>query len=152
MIRRSTKIFLEILLALILLLMVPTAILLWRLSQGPVAVDFLTPYIEQAFEAAVPNSSVSVQTTQLEWPGWSHSIDLQATDLSFRDLEGQIGIALPEVSLKLSTRALIQGVVAPTMVRVHEASIYLVREESGQIRLEYGVGPRPDIIRRVMWA
>jgi hypothetical protein len=138
MIRRSTKIFLEVLLALILILTVPTVVLLWRLSQGPVAVDFLTPYIEQAFEAAVPNSRVSVQTTQLQWPGWSHSIDLQATDISFRDLEGQIGVALPEVSLKLSTRALIQGVVAPTMVRVREASIYLVREESGRIRLEYG--------------
>ena len=137
MIQRSTKIFLEVLIGLVVLALVPTAILLWRLSQGPVELDFLTPYIEDAFEAAVPNSRVTVGTTQLQWPGWSHSIDLQASNIGFLDLDGQIGVDLPEVSLKLSARALFQGVVAPTSVRIRDASIYLVREKDGRIHLEF---------------
>ena len=140
MIRRSTRIAVEILIGLFLLAAIPAAVLLWRLSSVPIELDFLTPYVETALEQALPNSSIEVGSTQLAWPGWGHSIDLRARDLGFRDLEGQIGVSLPEVSLRLNIQALFRGVVAPTSVRVEEASIYLVRKIDGGFSLDYGGG------------
>ena len=69
MIRRSTKIALEVILGLALLIVVPAGIFLWRLASEPVALDFLTPYLEEAFEDALPNSQVTIGATELEWRG-----------------------------------------------------------------------------------
>ena len=49
MLLRSTKILLEIVAALVTLVVVLLAVALWRLSTGPVSVDFLTPQLERVF-------------------------------------------------------------------------------------------------------
>jgi hypothetical protein len=148
MIRRSTKIALEVLLGLTLLIVVPAGILLWRLASEPVALDFLTPYLEEALEDALPNSQVTIGATQLQWRGWSHSLNLKAEGVRILDADGEIGLSLPSLSLRLSTRALAHGIVTPSVVEIHDAVLFLVRELDGSIRLEYGSqppsGPHPE--------
>ena len=141
MIRRSTVIALEVVLGLLALLAIPTAVLLWRLASGPVEVDFLTPYIAEAFEESTPESSVEVGATVLQWQGLARSIDLKARNIRFIGKEGDLALALPEVSVKLSVRALMRGVIAPTVIQVRDAYIYLVRQADGAIRLEYRSAP-----------
>ena len=81
MIRRSTLIVLEVVLGILALLAIPAAVLLWRLSSGPVAVDFLTPYIAEAFQDSMENSRVEVGATVLQWHWLDRSIDLKATSI-----------------------------------------------------------------------
>lgn len=138
MIRRSTKVALEVVLALVLLIVVPAGVFLWRLASEPVALDFLSPYLEEAFEAALPKSQVIIGATELQWRGWSHSLNLEAKGVRILDAGGEIGLSLPSLSLRLSTRALTHGVVTPTVVEVRDAALFLVRELDGSIRLEYG--------------
>jgi hypothetical protein len=148
MIRRSTKVALEVILALTLLVAVPVGVFLWRLASEPVALDFLSPYLEEAFEDALPKSQVTIGGTQLQWRGWSHSLNLEAKGVQILGAEGEIGLSLPSLSLRLSTRALTHGVVTPTIVEVRDAALFLVRELDGTIRLEYGAvsptGPHPE--------
>ena len=80
----------------------------------------------------------------LEWQGLSRSIDLRARDIRFLDLDDDLAVALPEVSVKLSVRALLRGVVAPTVIEIREAFLYLVRQEDGTIHLEYATEAPAD--------
>ena len=123
------------------LLAIPAAVLLWRLASGPVAVDFLTPYIAEAFQDSTENSSVEVGATVLQWQGLDRSIDLKARNIRFINLDGDLALALPEVSVKLSVRALLRGVIAPTLIEIHDAYLYLVRQADGTILLEYRSAP-----------
>ncbi|HMB75530.1 MAG TPA: DUF3971 domain-containing protein, partial [Kiloniellaceae bacterium] len=55
----------------------------------------------------------------------------------FLDLKDDLALALPEVSVQLSVRALLQGVIAPTVIKIRDAYLYLVRQKDGSIYLKY---------------
>lgn len=132
MIRRSTRIALEVLVGLLLAAVLIVAAVLWRLSDGPVSVDFLTPHLEQAFAAADGDLTVDVGSTELIWGGWDRTLDLRARDWRVNGPDGQKVAQLPEVDITLSLRALAQGVVAPTAIAVTGASLTLERDPEGR--------------------
>ena len=135
MIRRSTRIALEILVGLLLAAVLIVAAVLWRLSDGPLSVDFLTPHLEQAFAAADGDLIVEVGSTELVWGGWDRTLDLRARDWRVDGPDGQRVAQFPEVDIKLSLRALAQGVVAPTAIAVTGASLTLERDRDGRFGL-----------------
>ncbi|WP_119167584.1 YhdP family protein [Algihabitans albus] len=132
MIRRSTRIALEVLVGLLLAAVLIAAALLWRLSDGPVSVDFLTPELERAFAAADSPLTVDVGSTELIWGGWDRTVGLRARDWRVNGPDGQRVAQLPEVDIALSLRALAQGVIAPTSVEVSGASLTLERDREGR--------------------
>ncbi len=132
MIRRSTRIALEALVGLVLAVVLLTAGALWRLSQGPVPVDFLTPHLEAAFSASDSPFTAQIGSAELTWGGWRRTLDLRARDLRLRGPAGQTVAQLPELYITLSLRALAQGVVAPTAVELTGASLTLERDRDGR--------------------
>lgn len=141
MIRRSTRIALEALVGLLLAVVLLSAALLWRLSEGPVSVDFLTPHLEQAFVANDSPLSVDVGSTELIWSGWERTVDLRARDWQVNGPDGQKVARLPEVDVALSLRALAQGVIAPTAIEVTGASLTLERDLEGH----FGILEQPAL-------
>ena len=133
MLRRSTIIALEILVGLFAISAIGVGILIWRLTSGPVALDFLTPHLSAAFEDAVESTRAEIGETVLLWQGWKRPVRLTARDVRLLDLEGQIGVRLPEVSLRLSLSALLRGVVAPTIIELRDASFLLQRKADGSL-------------------
>ncbi|MFP3422661.1 hypothetical protein R0K19_25160, partial [Bacillus sp. SIMBA_161] len=67
MIARTTKIALEVVVGLVALAAIVTGVLVWRLSQGPVELDFLTPRLEQALSEGSGAYAVEVGGTVLAW-------------------------------------------------------------------------------------
>ncbi|MGP1253794.1 MAG: YhdP family protein [Kiloniellales bacterium] len=143
MIRRSTRIALEALVGLLLAVVLLSAAVLWRLSEGPVSVDFLTPHLEQAFVADDSPLSVDVGSTELIWSGWERTVDLRARDWQVNGPDGQKVARLPEVDVTLSLRALAQGVIAPTAIEVSGASLTLERDLEGH----FGIVEQPALNR-----
>ncbi len=139
MIRRSTRIALEALVGLVLAVALVGAGALWRLSEGPVSVDFLTPELEAAFSAPDSPLRVEVGRTELIWGGWQRTVDLRATDWRLIGPDGRTVAQLPEVGVALSLRALAQGVIAPTRVDVRGARLTFERDREGR----FGVAPAP---------
>lgn len=135
MIRRSSLIALEIILGFFAGLLILAGVSVWRLSSGPVHLDFLTPYLEAAFEDPESDLQVEVGETVLTWEGWPRNVDLRARRMRVRDSDGRVLATVPDISVTLSTRALARGLVAPTSVEVIGASVLLVREADGRIRL-----------------
>ena len=135
MFRRSTRILLEIVIGLFAGIVILCGIAIWRLSTGPVALDFLTPHLQSAFNEPGGETSVEVGDTVLSWGDWPDSLDLRARTIKIRDREGFTLATLPSVRVKLSLRALLQGTVAPTLVEVFGAQLSLVRGTDGVIQL-----------------
>ena len=143
MTRRATRIFLEVLAGLLGLVLLVSAFAAWRLSQGPVELDFLAPRIEEALESAEDGLEVRIGKTELLWAGWNRKLDLRAENLWVRNAE-QITIArFPELEFELSLSALLNGIFVPSDVTVKGVSLRFVRLADGSIHLR-GTQPAVD--------
>ncbi len=130
MVRRTTRIALEILGAVLVTTTVVAAVLVWRLGQGPVDLDYLNPRIEQALSDLQAGMEVRIDRAQLTWDGWPERIALRAHEVEVTS-EGEHVASLPSVDLDLSLSALMSGTLAPTGVAVRGARLTLVRDEQG---------------------
>ncbi|SDF41793.1 AsmA-like C-terminal region [Limimonas halophila] len=130
MIRRSCRICLEVVAGLAALLAVVAGVGVWRLSQGPVNLDGLTPRLEHALTAARPDTRVTVGGTALAWRGWPETFALRLREVRVAR-EGEPLARLPELDMQLSMSALARGTLAPTSVTARGATLTLVRGKDG---------------------
>ena len=136
MVRRSAKILVEVLGSLVAGIGIIVAVLGWRLSQGPITLSFLTPYIEEALSAPDRGFTLKLDRTVLAWGGWERTLDLEGMGIHIIDPTGQLLLTLPQISLHLSARGLIEGVVAPTSLEIDGARLHLRRNADGKFALE----------------
>lgn len=114
------------------------AALAWRLSQGPVSLAYLTPYLSEGLSFAEAGFSAEIEDTILTWAGWDRTLDVRAVNVRVRDRAGRLVASMPEVSLGLSARALVQGKLAPTRADASGIAIKLVRNADGRLDLDFG--------------
>ncbi len=126
----------------VLLVLLAVAAVGWRLHQGPVALTFLSPFLESSLNP--PGSPVLVRLgeTRLTWAGWDRALDLQATDVRLETPDGRTMLHAPRVALALSSRALLEGDVAVSAVELLEPEITLRRMDDGTLSMG-GEAPLP---------
>lgn len=146
MIRRSSRLLLEVLAAVLAGFLVLAGLAAWRLSQDePVRLTFLTPYIVEALTPADGSFKVAIDDTVLTWGGWARTIDLRATGLHVQDANGRTVAAIPALSLTLSVRALLlHQLVAPTAIEIFQPRIFIVREIDGHFRFVHAAPDDPS--------
>lgn len=114
----------------------------WRLSQGPVRLDWLTHRLEAALNADGGPTTVSIGSSALAWEGFARGVDrpldLQLTDIRVTDQTGRRQIDLPRVEVSLSLGALIQGRFEPRGIEVDGARLTLRRGPDGETSLDLG--------------
>ncbi|GAB4373044.1 MAG: AsmA-like C-terminal domain-containing protein [Kiloniellaceae bacterium] len=108
------------------------AVAAWRLSEGPVRTDFLTPYLQAAINEAGGNS-IGIGGTFLVWEQGSRGLVMHAADVTVRDPDGRLIAALPEVAFELSSSAILDGTLAPNQIEVIAPRIRLLRDKDGRI-------------------
>jgi hypothetical protein len=123
--------------ALIVILTIPAAI--WRLSEGPLPLDFISPYIEDALRFQ-GGGGVKLQSTILAWDENERTFDIRAVGVSLISDKGDIIAAVPELSFTISAPGLARGLVVPRTVKVRKPSIHLVREKDGRIEVAISTG------------
>jgi len=133
-IARSARIAVEAAVGVIAGLAILGGVAIWRLSAGPVALNFLTPYLEAGIDDPERGLRVDIGETVLAWAGWPRNIDLVARQVRVSDAQGAPLAVLPDVALQLSLRALLSGTVAPTAIEVIGARVSLERDIDGEIR------------------
>jgi len=114
----------------------------WRLSQGPVRMDWLTQRLEAALNADDAPTQVAIGSSALAWEGFSRGVDrpldLQLTDITVTAPSGRRQIDLPRVEVSLSLGALLQGRLEPRAIEVDGARITLRRGPDGTTSLDLG--------------
>ena len=112
------------------LVIVAGGVLVWRVAQGPVPLDFLTDRLETELTALSPDLAVKVGGTVLAWEGWPQTFALRLRNVRLSAGGGQQA-RIPAVDLRLHVPALVAGTVAPTQITARGARLTLLRGESG---------------------
>ncbi|HTZ77274.1 MAG TPA: AsmA-like C-terminal domain-containing protein [Stellaceae bacterium] len=112
----------------------------WRLERGPISLDFLTPWMQQALSAPEQGITVVVEHTELSLDTSQHTLDLLADGVHLRRNNGSAEVVLPRVALSLSLRAALGGLLAPTRIVLISPQLRLQRAVDGTIHLDLGGG------------
>jgi hypothetical protein len=139
MIRRTSFVLLEVVLGVAVLLGLLVAASAWRLSQGPLSIQFLLPYAEDLLDSQDTRFRAELDDLILTWAGWERALDIRAVGVRLREKDAARPLArVGEVSVTFSARALIRGKIAPTSLELIRPRIRLARDENGKI--EFGMG------------
>ena len=131
-----------------------------RLSYGPVSVEFLSPYLRDALTESLEAFTVEFEAPTLGWPTWNRAFEIHARGVNILTPAGGALASVPEISVGLSGRALVRGIVAPTRIDLIGAEFRLRIDPDG--RFDWGTSsselllgplaeellkaPRPDLV------
>ncbi|CAA7617331.1 conserved hypothetical protein [Candidatus Terasakiella magnetica] len=140
MVHGAVRTLFQLIGALFVGLLIAVPLFALRLSSGPIALDFLTPYIEQALAARDGTLVIHLDTTMLAAGSGDRMLEIRALNVRAHMAGTDAPIAvIPEMAMNLSGRALMVGVIAPNSIRLNAPKVRLIREASGA--LQWGIGP-----------
>jgi hypothetical protein len=119
-------------------LAVVVVLLAWRLSAGPISLAFMTPSIESALNAPHRSFQVRLEDTILAWAGWDRALDIRVVNVRAIGSLGNVIAAIPELSLSISAKALLHGVIAPRSIDLFGLTLNVSNRVDG--RFEIGLG------------
>ncbi|MDB5367537.1 MAG: hypothetical protein JWM77_3464 [Rhodospirillales bacterium] len=138
MIKRSSKLIFEILAALLGGIAVLVGLLAWRLSTGPIQLNALKPYLEQALTEVAPDARIAIGEASLAWRGFDRALLLEASRVTLTRPDGRSIATLPEIDLGLSLRGLAMGRLRPVRLVLVAPKLVAVRDSEGVVRLTVG--------------
>ncbi len=141
MIRRGTKIVLEVLGVVVAGTAILLGLLAWRLSAGPIEADFLTPYLESAMSEG--GVQLTLGGTLLRWDGFSRPLAFVAVDLSLEEPGGATIATVPEVELAFNVPRLLFGGFAPERIDLVRPRLQITRTEAGEFTFLIGDSEEP---------
>ena len=120
----------------------------WRLAQGPIALDPLTPYVERALSDPRGRYRVDIGQLVLSWVDEEESdgltrLDLRAIDVHAVNADGNELAAVPELGVGFSVRALFQGKLSPTRLDLVRPRLQVVRRADGSLDFDVRSLPAP---------
>jgi hypothetical protein len=130
----------------------------WRLAQGPVPLDFLTPHFVRALNGQGSPFRVTIDGTNLAWAGWDRTLDIRVVGVRAVAEGGQVVAHVPDMSVSISAAGLVEGIIAPTNLDIIGATMRLGREETGPFTMALGdLGNQkevanPEVMKRLLLA
>lgn len=126
-----------ILSAVILFVGVFAAVTIWRLSQEPVSLHRITPYIVDHLNKSMGENKLSVGDLVLRWRGWAERFDVALRDVVIIGASDRELLHIPEADVVFSTKALFEGVLALREMNLIGPRIRLERSADGEIDIGY---------------
>ncbi|MEO0963253.1 MAG: hypothetical protein AAFY01_12615, partial [Pseudomonadota bacterium] len=133
MIRPATKIALEVVAGLSAVALLLAAAAAWRLSQGPLPVSFLTPFVEQAANDQLPANRIDIEDMVIAWADGQGALELQAVNVVILGEEDQEVVSVPKLAIDFNLRAALAGRLVPKKLVFEGASLTLVRSADGTV-------------------
>src|SRR5690348_1524986 len=98
----AVRFLLRIIEAIFLLALVGAAVLAWRLSQGPIAIDAIAPYVAEAFTDPRQGVKFQVEHLEFKWFGFKGEPELAARNVRLLDASGGVVAGVPNMVVRLS--------------------------------------------------
>lgn len=118
-------------------ILVLIGLLALRLLQGPLSLGVLTPFIEQAMDDALENYQAKIGDTVLRWSREEGRVDLSFVGVTLRDKAQRAVLAIPQMEIGFSAKALAHGILAPSEVQFIGPSATIMRTADGRIQLGF---------------
>lgn len=116
-------------------------LLVARLSQGPLNVDFLTHPLEQSFNSQQNGFNLSVGATMLTWGGSGQPFIFEMNHVQVLRSDNTPVFAVEKVGVQLSKKYLVLGKLVPRVVRIDGPALRVVRGEDGRLSLNVAGAP-----------
>lgn len=134
---KSVRLIVEFAIGAVIGVAIFLGLIVWRLSGEPVHLSFLTPYLEKAMSAEDGSFTTEMQDTVLTWGGWERALDIRLRGVRAIGPDHQVMAFVPEMSVGLSLRGLLRGVVAPTSLEVFHPKVQVVRGADGKFNFGF---------------
>ncbi len=116
-------------------------IVAWKLSDGPISLSFLVPYVEEKFRSFEYKENLKIEDISLNWEKWNGPIHLKLKNLSIEVAEKKISGTVPEITFSLKKQALIRGEILPQTIRISKPEIEILRNKNRVFDLNFfGLG------------
>lgn len=132
MIRKTSKLLLRIAAGIVVGLVVLFALGFWRLSQGPVPLDFVLPYLEDGMSASDGSVKLAAREVTLNWAGWDRTLEVRVGAIEALSPNGETLATIPQAAVRLSMLALLGGEIAPTSIQLEKLRLHIVLSEDGR--------------------
>lgn len=144
-----TRHLLRVMLALSFLLIGAVGYGAYRLSQGPLPLDFVLEPLTQTL-SSLSGHTVRARAAAVAWDRESGNIGLDLTWVSVSTPEGVRLVTMPAAWLQLSGHELVRGRIKPTELRLNGLTLRGVRSENGAFALGVesttgGEAPVPEV-------
>jgi uncharacterized protein YhdP len=147
MIRRSSLIVLEGLLALAAAALIAIVVVWWRLSQGPVELNFIRQHVQAELSEARSGRPVGIERVELAWSRGGGSLELRAIGVTVEDGRGHVLSRSDEARIELGLLPLFIGRVAVVRADFSGGDISITRKLDGAVHIAFGPPEAPpDII------
>ena len=110
----------------------------WRLLSGPVELDRLVPFVEQALQRSGAGIAVAVTGVSIGIDPDTHQLDLRARNVRLSLPSGEKLANFPEMATSFSLGAMLKGRIEPTSLVVEHPVLALTRDADGALSLRVG--------------
>jgi len=138
----AVRFLLRVVEATLLVVLLGAAILAWRLSQGPVALNSVAPYVASLLSDLNPSLRFRIERAEFRWQGFKGSPEITARDVRVLDAGGGVVAGLPTMIVRLESSALLKGEIAPRHIGLSNPIIRFVHRADGTFGLGLE-GPTP---------
>ena len=117
----------------------------WRLGEGPISLDFATPWLAAAVEDNLgKDHSVQVGGTQIERAGRVR-VAVRVLDMVVRDRDNAIVAAAPKAEVRLSFLSLLTGRLRAESLSLVDAELYVQLQRDGRVVVSTANTARPIV-------
>lgn len=125
------KLLLEILAVVVLLAIVATGALIWRLSEGPLDLDFLRGEVENAIADARGGRVMKIDGLALEWSQDRRRVEATLSGITAYDETGAVQLDAERGAVAFDTVALFKGDIKVQTIELMEGRTALFRNAEG---------------------
>jgi hypothetical protein len=108
-------------------------VVIWRLMQGPIALDWLAPYVAAGLERSGIGFKVAIGGVRLGIDRATHHLDLWAEDVRLSLPDGVPLARLPEIATSFGLRELLHGQLTPARLVIERPVVRLALDPGGAI-------------------
>ncbi len=146
--RQIGKTTVLVLLSVIALVVIVGAAFYWRLSQGPVSLNFLGNRIETAINRQIPGFQVSLGGAILELDKVSSVPRIRFRDLVLRDQDNNIIATAARAAVDLDTGELLTGTIVARSLELIGPRVSVKRKLDGGFNL--GIAVNPNTVNEII--
>jgi len=131
---KTTLIFFEIAVGILLLFFVLVAVLFWKLSNGPVDITFATDSIKKILVATDDKTDIRFSSIIAEWPKFSGPISIGLSGVVLTENKIPI-LNIPQLGIRIAKTPLLIGQIHPEAIIIKDSTIKLLRTKNGGLHL-----------------
>lgn len=143
---RGVRLSIEICGILALCLFLAWAGLLWRLSQGPLEISFLSQRLEKEISDSIDGFTVTLGPAALAWNGGFSPIEIKVSDVDVRRNDETPVMHIANMTVGLSQKNLLMGRISLKRVNIFKPAIRVIRWEDGQVTLNSDAAPEAETL------